>query len=167
MSFVLFIYVIIGVIIGLIMGALPGLTVTMTTVLVVSLTYGWDMISALAFIIGAFAGGVMGGSIAAIALNIPGTAAAIASGFDGYPLKQKGEADIALGTALFVSLIGGLLGVVFLSVVGPVLGDFAVSFGSQEYFLLTVWGITLVAILSKGDMVRGLLAACFGIFIAR
>ena len=73
------VYIFIGCIIGLVMGALPGLTVTMTIVLVVSLTFGWEMIPALAFIMGAYAGGVMGGSISAIALNIPGTAAAVST----------------------------------------------------------------------------------------
>lgn len=165
MSLTLVIYTVIGVAIGLIMGALPGLTVTMTAVLVVSLTFGWSMIEALAFIIGAFCGGVMGGSIAAIALNIPGTAAAMATVFDGYPLKMKGEADNALGTALFVSLLGGIFGLGFLAILGPLLGHIALKFGSQEYFLITVWGLTLVAVLSKGNFTKGLIAACVGLFI--
>jgi putative tricarboxylic transport membrane protein len=165
MDFVLVVYIIVGVIIGLIMGALPGLTVTMTAVLVVSLTFGWDMTSALAFIIGAFSGGVMGGSISAIALNIPGTAAAVATVFDGHPLKMKGEADNALAIAMFVSFIGGILGIIVLALVGPLLGGIALKFGSQEYFLITLWGITLVAVLSKGNMNKGLISACFGLFI--
>lgn len=103
MTILLTLYIVIGVVIGLIMGALPGLTVTMTAVLVVSLTFGWNMMEALAFIIGAFCGGVMGGSITAITLNIPGTAAAVATVFDGNKMKLKGEADNALSIALFVS----------------------------------------------------------------
>jgi len=165
MNLMLVFYIMIGCVIGLIMGALPGLTVTMTVVLVVSLTFGWDMVSALAFIIGAFTGGVMGGSISAIALNIPGTAAAVSTVFDGYPLKLKGEADNALGVALFVSLIGGIFGIIVLGIVGPLLGGIALKFGSQEYFLITLWGITLVAVLSKGNIVKGLITAFLGVFI--
>lgn len=163
-NLVLVAYILVGVIIGLIMGALPGLTVTMTAVLVVSLTFGWDMVSALAFIMGAFTGGVMGGSISAIALNIPGTAAAVATVFDGYPLKMKGEADNALAISMFVSLLGGLFGILVLVIVGPLLGGIALKFGSQEYFLITVWGITLVAVLSKGNFYKGLIGACIGLF---
>jgi len=155
----------VGVIIGLVMGALPGLTVTMTAVLVVSLTFGWEMVPALAFIIGAFAGGVMGGSISAIALNIPGTAAAVATVFDGFPLKKRGEADTALGIALFVSLIGGIFGLFFLLILGPLIGDIALKFGSQEYFLITLWGISLVAVLSKGNMIKGFISGCFGLLL--
>ncbi len=158
-------YIFIGCVIGLIMGALPGLTVTMTIVLVVSLTFGWSMIPALAFIIGAFAGGVMGGSISAIALNIPGTAAAVSTVFDGYPMKLKGEANNALGISLFVSLIGGIFGLIILAFVGPMLGMIALKFGPQEYFLITLWGITLVAVLSQGKMTKGLIAAFIGIFV--
>jgi len=158
-------YIFVGCIIGLVMGALPGLTVTMTIVLVVSLTFGWEMIPALAFIMGAYAGGVMGGSISAITLNIPGTAAAVSTVFDGYPLKLKGEANNALGIAMFVSLIGGLFGFIMLAFVGPLIGKIALKFGSQEYFLITLWGISLVAVLSQGNILKGLLTAFVGIFI--
>jgi|GEM_PF-1777683 len=158
-------YIFVGAVIGLIMGALPGLTVTMTIVLVVSLTFGWEMVPALAFIIGAFAGGVIGGSISAIALNIPGTAAAVSTVFDGYPLKLKGEANNALGISLFVSLIGGIFGLIILGFVGALLGEIALKFGPQEYFLITMWGITLVAVLSQGRMTKGLVAAFIGVFV--
>jgi len=123
------------------------------------------MMDALSFILGAFAGGVMGGSISAIALNIPGTAAAVATIFDGYPLKLRGEANNALGIALFVSFLGGIFGIICLGIFGPLLGSIALKFGSQEYFLITLWGISLVAILSKGHMVKGFIAALIGFFV--
>lgn len=165
MTIITVLYTIVGAAIGLIMGSLPGLTVSMTAVLVVSLTYGWNMIDALAFIVGAFCGGVTGGAIAAIALNIPGTSAAVATVFDGHPLKDRGEADNALGTALVSSFIGGLIGMVIMLLIGPILGRFALRFGSQEYFLITLWGLTLVSVLSKGNPVKGLCAAFFGLFV--
>jgi len=144
----------IGSIIGLIMGAMPGLTVTMTVVLIVSLTFGWPMQQALAFILGAFAGGVSGGALSAITMNIPGTAAAVATIFDGYPLNKKGEAGNAIGLSLFVNVIGGMFGILLLGVLGPVICNFALKFGSQEYFLITIWGLSLVAVLSKGNLVK-------------
>lgn len=158
-------YTIVGAAIGLVMGALPGLTVTMTAVLVVSLTYGWPMTDALAFICGAFCGGVTGGAISAIGLNIPGTSAAVATVFDGNPLKNRGEADNALNVALMTSFIGGIIGIIIMFLVGPVIGRFALKFGSQEYFLITIWGLTLVSVLSKGNWVKGICAAFFGLFV--
>ena len=162
---ILLLYNLAGVMVGLIMGALPGLTVTMTAALVVSLTFGWPMVDALSFIIGAFCGGVLGGAISAITINIPGTAAAVATTFDGFPLKQKGEADTALGLALFSSLVGGFFGIIFFVVIGPIIGTYALRFGAQEYFVLTVWGLTLVAVLSKGNFRKGLISGVIGIFI--
>ena len=112
----------VGAAIGLVMGALPGLTVTMTVVLVVSLTFGWEMMQALAFILGAFTGAVTGGSLSAITMNIPGTAAAVATTFDGYPLHRRGQTTDAISTAFFVSLIGGVGGSLVLAILAPILG---------------------------------------------
>jgi len=165
MSLLSIIYVIIGSMLGLVMGALPGLTVTMTAVLIVSLTFGWPMVDALALILGAFMGGVTGGALSAISINIPGTAAAVATVFDGNPLRKRGEAGNALGLALITSFIGGLFGILFLYILGPIIGSFALRFGFQEYFLITVWGLTLVAALSRGTMIKGLITVCIGLFI--
>ena len=165
MTLILVLYAIVGAAVGLLMGALPGITVTMTAVLVVSLTYGWPMAEALAFIVGAFCGGVTGGCISAIALNIPGTSAAVATAFDGFPLKEKGEADNALSLGLASSFLGGLIGLAIMLVLGPVIGTFALRFGSHEYFLITLWGLTLVAVLSRGNIVKGLCSAFFGLFV--
>jgi putative tricarboxylic transport membrane protein len=155
----------IGAAIGLVMGALPGLTVTMTVVLVVSLTFGWPMMQALAFILGAFTGAVTGGSLSAITMNIPGTAAAVATTFDGYPMHKLGKTTDAISTAFFVSLVGGVGGSLVLAVLAPILGSVALQFGSQEYFLITLWGLTLVSVLSKGAFFKGMIAACIGLFI--
>ncbi|MCF8009311.1 MAG: tripartite tricarboxylate transporter permease [Halanaerobiales bacterium] len=164
-SFTIILYNLVGVIIGFIMGSMPGLTVTMTMTLIVSLTFGFGMETALAFIVGAFAGGIAGGSLSAIALNIPGTAASVATTFDGHPLKNRGEAATALGVALFASTIGGLMSIVFLAIIGPIIGDLALSFGSQEYLFLTLWGLSLIAFLSKGDFIKGIISACLGLFV--
>ncbi|MFY9542791.1 MAG: tripartite tricarboxylate transporter permease [Firmicutes bacterium] len=165
MTLIMVLYAIVGTALGLFMGALPGITVTMTAVLVVSLTYGWPMMEALAFIVGAFCGGVTGGCISAIALNIPGTSAAVATSFDGYPLLKRGEADNALSIGLATSFMGGLIGLLIMLAAGPAIGSFALKFGSQEYFLITMWGLTLVAVLSRGNTVKGLAAAFFGLFV--
>ncbi len=158
-------YNLIGVIIGFIMGSMPGLTVTMTMTLLVSLTFGFGMEEALGFIVGAFAGGIAGGSLSAIALNIPGTAASVATTFDGFPLKKKDEAATALGVALFASTLGGLFSLLFLAFIGPIIGDLALKFGSQEYLFLTIWGLSLIAFLSKGDFLKGIISASLGLFV--
>lgn len=155
-----------GTFVGIVMGALPGLTVTMSVVLLVSVTFGWPTLDALALIIGAYVGGVMGGGQTAILVNIPGTTAAIATTFDGYPLAQRGEAGRAIGVVVTQSFVGGLVGTLALSTIAPLVARFALSFGPHEYFLLGVFGLTLISSLAAGSLVKGLMAAAAGALIS-
>ncbi|MGE5485877.1 MAG: tripartite tricarboxylate transporter permease [Ignavibacteriales bacterium] len=155
-----------GAILGLVMGALPGLTVTMATVLIVSLTFGWPMTRALAVIMGAYSGAVTGGLVSAITLNIPGTAAAVATVFDGYPMARRGEAGRAIGLGMTQSLIGGILGGTALAIGAPLISSVALKLGAAEYCLLGVWGLTVVSSLGTGSIVKGLISAVLGLLIA-
>lgn len=156
----------VGTFVGIVMGALPGLTVTMSVVLLVSITFGWPTLDALALIMGAYVGGVMGGGQTAVLVNIPGTTAAIATTFDGYPLAQKGEAGHGIGVVVTQSFVGGLIGVFALSTIAPIVARFALSFGPHEYFLLGVFGLTMISSLAAGSLVKGLIAAAAGALIS-
>lgn len=155
-----------GVFLGLIMGALPGITVTVATVLLVSLTFGWPMINALAVLMGCFVGAVAGGLVSAITLNIPGTSAAIATTFDGYPMSRRGEAGLAIGIGMVQSFIGGCIGLLILAVGAPLVSQIALKVGSLEYFLLVVWGLSLAGSLGTESPLKGWLSGLFGFFIA-
>ena len=108
-----------GVFLGIYIGAVPGLSVTMAASLLISFTYSWDVLPAMAAMIGIYIGGVYGGSRSAILLNIPGAPAAVATGLDGYPLAQQGLAGQAIGITVIQSGLGGLLATVSLAVAGP------------------------------------------------
>ena len=69
-----------GVFLGIYIGAVPGLSVTMAASLLISFTYSWEVLPAMAAMIGIWIGGVYGGSRSAILLNIPGAPAAVATG---------------------------------------------------------------------------------------
>ena len=99
-----------GTFAGVYVGAIPGLTGTMAVSLLVSLTFGWSTHVSLAAMIGVYVGAVFGGSRSAILLNIPGAPAAVATGFDGYPMAQKGKAAQALGITTTMSVVGGVSG---------------------------------------------------------
>lgn len=151
---------------GIIIGALPGLTVTMATALLVSVTFGWSMTDALAMIMGVFCGGVYGGSISAVLLNIPGAPAAVATVFDGYPIAKRGEAGYALGLARLASFVGGLLGTLALATCAPVLARFALGFGPFEYLMLILLGLTIIGSVSQGSFLKGMIAGFIGLFIS-
>ena len=91
---------------GIYVGAIPGLSVTMAVSILISFTFSWEVNPAMALMAGIFTGGVYGGSRSAVLLNIPGAPAAVATGFDGYPLAKLGEAGIAIGLSTTASVIG-------------------------------------------------------------
>lgn len=164
-SLELIFYIGIGVFVGIYVGAIPGLSVTMAVSLLISFTYSWDILPALAIMVGVFTGGVYGGSRSAILLNIPGAPAAIATGFDGYPLARLGEAGRAMGLATTESCIGGFFGIFILALASPLVSKLAIHFAPRDYFLLAIMGLFLVGSLSKGSLSKALLTASLGIIV--
>lgn len=157
----------IGTCAGVYVGAIPGLTGTMAVSLLVSMTFGWSTTVSLSAMIGVYVGAVFGGSRSAILLNIPGAPAAVATGFDGYPLAQKGLAAKALGVATTQSVVGGIFGVIALALLAPAVNSFAVNFSPMDYFMLAVMGILMVGALGGDSMIKGLMSACIGILLGR
>jgi putative tricarboxylic transport membrane protein len=106
------------------------------------------------------------GSITAILINTPGTAAAAATTFDGFPLAQRGEAGRALGVAVVSSTVGGVFSVIVLCIAAPLLARVAYQFRPPEYFALTVFGLSMLASISAGGAVRNLIGGVFGVWLA-
>lgn len=153
-----------GTFLGVYIGAIPGLSGTMAVSLLVSLTYAWSETPAIALIMGVFVGVVYGGSRSAILLNIPGAPAAVATGFDGYPLAQKGKAAEAMGLACVQSFTGTVLGILALAFLTPQIAKISSLFRSVDYLLLGVLALLLVGSVSRGRMTKGLLGAAIGLF---
>ena len=145
------VYMAVGVLFGMYGGAMPGISATMAISLMVSFTYNWDMGPALGMIIGCYVGAVYGGSRSAILLNVPGTPSALATTFDGYPLAMKGKAAKALGVTAIQSVIGGIIGSIFLIVAAPLITNFALMFAPRDYFLLAFMGIVLLCSMAGGS----------------
>lgn len=154
-----------GVVTGIIFGSIPGLTATMAIALCLPLTFGIDPVISLSLLVGLFVGGISGGLITAILINIPGTPSSIATTFDGYPMTQKGEGGRALGLAVFYSFLGTVVGWLVLFFFTPPLARMALKFGTYEYFAISVFALTLVAGLSGGNMVKGLISATLGLLV--
>lgn len=155
-----------GVILGIVFGAVPGLNTAMAVALCLPITYTLDAVNGIAMIMGLFIGGASGGLISAILLNIPGTAASIATTFDGYPLMRAGQAGKALGVGIVYSFIGGFLSMLALIFIAPVLSELAIKFSPIEYFAVALFSLTLMATLSGKSMVKGLISGFMGFIIA-
>lgn len=157
---------VIGVVAGVSIGALPGLTVTMAVAVLTPLTFTMEPASALIMLAAIYMGGIYGGCFAAILLNTPGTPSSIATTFDGYPMAKRGDGALALSLATMGSVVGGVVGVLMLLLVAPPLAKVALAFGPVEYFWLALLGLTLVASLSEGSQIKGLIGACLGLLIS-
>lgn len=158
-------FMFIGVAAGIVIGALPGLTVTMALALLLPFTFSLQAEAALITMGGLYIGGMFGGCIAAVLINTPGTPSAIATTFDGYPLTKQGKPDQAIVTAAIGSTVGGILGALALLFLTPILANMALKFGPPEYFWVAILGLTMIATLSSGSMLKGLLGGCLGLLL--
>jgi len=162
----LMLLVAVGTLGGIYVGAIPGLSVTMAVSILISFTFSWEMNPALALMIGIWTGGVYGGSRSAVLLNIPGAPAAIATGFDGYPLAKLGEAGRALGISTTASVIGGVLGVIAFAAAAPIISEYSLMFAPRDYFLLATMAILLVGTLSGESLAKGVFAGAVGVLLS-
>ncbi|NHM28751.1 C4-dicarboxylate ABC transporter permease [Desulfofundulus sp. TPOSR] len=155
-----------GVCVGIIVGALPGLTPPIGMALFIPVTMGMDPVSGLLLLSSIYMGAEYGGSISAILLNTPGTAAAACTSFDGYPLARQGEGNKALYASITASTLGGIIGVIILLFFTPLLAQLSLKFGPAEMFWISIMGLALVSSLSGKNIIKGLLGAAFGILVS-
>ena len=158
--------VIIGVIAGIVVGAMPGLSATMAISVLVPFTFGLEPLVALGLMAGIYNGAMYGGAIPAVLLRIPGTPAAVATTFDGYPMAQKGEGGFALQVAVISSAIGGIASAFALMLLAPPLSKVTLLFGPSEVFWVAVFGLASIVFLLGGNPVKGLISAFFGVFVS-
>ena len=158
--------ILLGTFMGIIVGAIPGLSVTMGVALFLPLTFGMDPIAGLSLLCGLYIGGTSGGLISAILLKMPGTAASVATTFDGHPMAARGEAGKALGVGIVASFFGGLISYIILMLLAPFIAKFALQFGPYEYFSIGLFSLTMIVSLSSGSLVKGVLSGMIGLILA-
>ena len=153
-------------VLGIVIGVLPGLGSTTGAALLLPFTLTMEPVHAIAVLATIYVAATFAGSITAILINTPGTSAAAATTFDGYPLAQKGEAGRALGIAVVSSTIGGIFSVLVLCLAAPMLARVAYEFRPPEYFALTIFGLSMLASVGAGGAVRNLIGGVFGVWLA-
>ena len=156
----------IGVVVGIIFGSIPGLTATMAIVMFLPATYSMTASQGISMLMALYIGGISGGLISAILLNIPGTPSSVATVFDGGPMAKKGQAGKALGTGVVFSFFGTIIGIALLVVLTPILCDVALMFQAYEYCALAVFSLSMVIALTGHDMPKGLISAVLGALLA-
>lgn len=157
---------VLGVVAGIVFGAIPGMTATMAVAVFLPMTYAYDLQTALFLLLGLYVGGISGGLVPAILINIPGTPSSITTTFDGYPMAKRGEGERALKVGILSSFVGGIISLICLWLFTPVLSAAALKFSSVEKFLIILFALTVIAALSKGQMLRGIFAGFFGVLVS-
>jgi TctA family transporter len=155
---------------GLFVGAIPGLTATMATALLVPVTFFMPPVPAVAAIVTTTAMAIFAGDIPGALLRMPGTPASAAYTDEAYAMTRKGLAELALGSGLVFSAIGGILGTVVLVTAAPSLAEVALNFSSFEYFWLVLLGLTCAIFIASDrplkaavSLLLGLLVSCIGL----
>jgi putative tricarboxylic transport membrane protein len=158
-------FMLVGIGIGFMVGILPGLGGPTTLALMLPFIFKMTPVEAFAFLLGMSAVTATTGDITSILFGVPGEATTASTIVDGHPMAKKGEAGRALGAALMSSLVGAIVGAFALALAIPIVRPLVLLFGSPEYFMLALLGITFVATLSGGTMVKGLTAGGLGLLL--
>lgn len=159
-----FLFLAIGSLMGLVFGIFPGLQGSIALAMLLPVTFGMDMHQAIPLLIGAW--GASEGSATAILFNLPGESENAATLFDGHPMAQQGRAGEALGAAGFSSLCGVFLAITIFTIMLPIMRPIILAFGPPEFCLLALLGLCTIAVISKGNMVKGLFIMCVGMLFA-
>ncbi len=156
-----------GLVIGILLGALPGLSSTFSLAVMLPVSISMDPVTGLVFLGTVYMGSTYGGSFSAILINTPGTPQSITTTFDGFPMAKRGDGGLALSIACLSSVIGGLFGIVVFVWMAPPLAKFALLFGPAEYFWLALFGLTIIASLSEGNLIKGLMSGFLGLGLSQ
>lgn len=155
-----------GAVLGLIIGAMPGIGSLAGCALLLPLTFKMNPTTAIIMLAAIYYANMYGGSFSAILLNIPGDSPAIMTTLDGYPLTTQGRAGKALFTANTASFIGGTIGIIILTIIGPAVAHAGLAFGPAEMVSLLLLALTSIGWLLGENPLKGLITACIGILIS-
>ena len=103
--------------------------------------------------------------IPAILINIPG-AVLHHHLLRRLPHGEKGEGAKALKIGIVSSLFGGIVSLICLWLFTPVLASIAIKFLRRGEVLIILFALTVIAALSKGNMLRGQLRRSPGLFVS-
>jgi TctA family transporter len=161
-----FSFMLIGIAIGLVVGIMPGLGSGTALVLMFPFVFRMEPVQAFAFLLGMASVVSTAGDLTSILFGIPGESDCAASVIDGHPLAKQGQAGRAMAASLMSSLIGAVFGGVVLVLAVPLVRPLVLSLGAPGMFMMGMLGITFIATLSGGDMLKGLIAGALGLLLA-
>ncbi len=156
-------WILAGFCFGVMLGATPGVGTAVGMALVLPLTVFLDGTTAIILLTCIYMGGMYGGSVSAILINVPGTAGSAATTFDGYPMSRNGQAVTALSISAASSAFGGIISIIVLFLITPFIIEFVLLFNSPDLFLVALLGLAMITVVARGSIVKGLTIGMFGL----
>lgn len=157
---------IVGIAVGFVVGILPGLGGPTAMALMLPFVFKMNAVEAFAFLLGMTAVTATTGDITSVLFGVPGEPTTASTIVDGHAMARNGEAGRALGAVLMSSLVGAIFGAVAIAVAIPIVRPLVLSFGSPEFFMLSLLGISFVAALSGEDVLKGIVSGGIGLMFA-
>jgi len=158
-------YCFIGVLLGTLIGVLPGVGPLVTIAMLFPITFNLPAVPALIMLAGIYYGAQYGGSTTSILVNLPGETASAVTCIDGYQMARQGRAGPALATAALASFFAGCVGTLLIAIAGPPMAEWALAFGAAEYSSLMLMGLVASAVMTQGDLVKGLAMVVLGLLL--
>lgn len=155
-----------GVVLGSIVAALPGIGGVVLISISLPFAITLSPMACIAFLLGIGAITNTANTFPSVLMAVPGSAGSQATIVDGYPMAQKGQAARAFGAAYTVSAMGGIFGALVLTISLPFLRPLVLSFGSPEFFVLCLWGVSMVGVLSGRAPLKGIVVGILGVFMS-
>ena len=155
-----------GSILGLIVGAMPGIGSLAGVALLLPLTYKFDPTAAIIMLGALYYSNMYGGAFSAILLNVPGDSPAVMTVLDGHPMAEKGQPGQALFTSNLASCVGGLVGMLILTFLGPALAEVGLKFGPAEMTSLMIMSLMSIGWLLGDDTIKGTVSTMVGFLLA-
>ena len=160
------VYIMAGISLGIVIGAIPGLGSVTALAVLIPVSYYMPPLSAIAFLVGVNKGGTSGGAIPAILLNSPGTPEAAATALDGHPMAKRGEPQRAMKFALYSSVTGDMISDILLIFLVVPVAAIALQFGPLEFTTVMMFAFSLLAGISGGSLIKGLIPIIAGVFLS-
>lgn len=159
-------YVVLGSVIGVLLGSLPGLGPVFVLTITLPLTIHMSSLDALVMLVSGYTSAVFGGAITAVVFNVPGHPGNIATTFEGPIMAKQGRAGEAIVAIGIAGAAGGLVATGLLIFVSPLIVQAALSLQPVDYFMLAVFGLSMVAAASRGKVLAGLMLGGLGVLIS-
>jgi len=155
----------VGMLVGMTVGMLPGLGGVAAVSMLLPFVYLLDQYAGLAMLLGATAVVYTSDTITSVLVGAPGSPASAPTAIEGHALAKEGHAARALSVGFIASMVGGVIGAIVLTLAIPVAGPIVLALGTAELFMFACVGLYYASSLMGGNVVRGVLVACFGLGI--